>query len=188
LIARLYQSKAGRAMNETARPQISGLWTALCCLLLACCSPQGGEPPLKGANIGGPFALVNQDGRTVTDLAAIGQALTRFEKADPARAARVQPLFISVDPERDSPAVIKDYVAAFHPRLVGLTGTPRQVAEVAKRFAVYYAKDKPQPGGGYDVDHSRVALLMGPNGAPIALLPQDQGVDGIVAALDRWVK
>jgi protein SCO1/2 len=212
LIARLYQSKAARAMNETTRPSISGLCTALCCLLLACCSPHGAEPPLKGANIGGPFALVNQDGRRVTDrdyagqyrivyfgfthcpdvcptdLAAIGQALTRFEKTDPARAARVQPIFISVDPERDSPAVVKDYVAAFHPRLVGLTGTPAEVAEVAKRFAVYYRKDAPQPGGGYAVDHSRVALLMGPDGAPIALLPQDQGVDGIVAALGRWVK
>ena len=76
-----------------------------------------------------------------TDLAVIGQALRRFEKSDPARAARVAPIFVSVDPERDTPAVLKDYVAAFHPRLVGLTGTPQQIADMAKRYGVYYAKE-----------------------------------------------
>jgi protein SCO1/2 len=199
-------------MNETRKSRFSRLFPILLGLALAACSSQPAEPPLKGARIGGPFALVDQDGRAVTDrdfagryrlvyfgfthcpdvcptdLAAIAQALRKFEGQDPARAARLQPIFISVDPERDTPAVVKEYVAAFHPRLVGLTGTPAQVAQVEKRFAVYASKGATQPGGGYGVDHSRVALLMGPDGAPIALLPQDSGVDGILAEFDRWVR
>jgi protein SCO1/2 len=199
-------------MNDCPKPRISLLVSLSIGLALAACSSQSAEPPLKGARIGGPFALVDQDGRRVTDrdfagryrivyfgfthcpdvcptdLAAIAQALRRFEQKDAARAARVQPIFISVDPERDTPAVMKDYVAAFHPRLVGLTGTPPQVAEVERRFAVYASKGKPQPGGGYGVDHSRVALLMGPDGAPMVILPHDEGVDGILAELDRWVR
>jgi len=199
-------------MNETRKPRLLRLFPLLCGLALAACSPTAAEPPLKGARIGGPFSLLNQDGRTVTDrdfagryrivyfgfthcpdvcptdLAAIGSALRRFEQKDPARAARVQPIFISVDPERDTPAVVKEYVSAFHPRLIGLTGTPAQVAQVEKEFAVYASKGEAQPGGGYGVDHSRLVLLMGPDGTPIALLPQDKGVDGILEELDRWVK
>jgi len=199
-------------MNETRKPRFSQLFPLLAALAIAACSSQAAEPPLKGARIGGPFALVDQDGRPVsdrdfagkyrivyfgfthcpdvcpTDLAAIGSALRGFERKDPGRAARVQPLFITVDPERDTPAVVKEYVAAFHPRIVGLTGTPQQVAKVEKEFAVYASKGEAQPGGGYAVDHSRIVLLMGPDGAPIALLPQDKGVEGILAELDRWVK
>ena len=143
-------------MNETRPHRLRPI--LLLALALAACSGAAEEPPLKGAAIGGPFALTDQDGRSVTerdfagryrimyfgfthcpdvcptDLAVIGQALRRFEKSDPARAARVTPIFVSVDPERDSPAVLKEYVAAFHPRLVGLTGTPRQVADAVKRY------------------------------------------------------
>src|SRR3954467_7369032 len=137
-------------MNE--RPKIRALM--LLVLALAACSSRGTEPPLAGAAIGGPFTLTDQNGRRVsdrdfegryrimyfgfthcpdvcpTDLAIIGQALRRFEKRDPARAARVTPIFVSVDPERDTPAVLKEYVGAFHPRLVGLTGTQEQIAAV----------------------------------------------------------
>jgi protein SCO1/2 len=98
----------------------------------------------------------------------------------------VQPLFITVDPERDTPAVLKDYVAAFHPRLVGLTGTPEQIAGIGKSFGIYYAKE-PSPGGGYVMNHSRLAFLLGPKGEPIALLPHDEGAEAIAAELGRWV-
>ncbi|MBV8685993.1 MAG: SCO family protein [Alphaproteobacteria bacterium] len=199
-------------MNESTRSPIARRRAVLCALLLlgACSSPTA-QPPLEGAHIGGPFTLTSGDGRTVTDrdfagkyrivyfgfthcpdvcptdLAALGEAMRRLERSDPKRAAKIQPLFISVDPQRDTPAVVKEYAAAFHPRILGLTGTPRQIAAVAKEYAVYYAPEPAQPGGGYGVDHSRVLLLMGPDGKPIALLPQDKGVDGIVAEIDRWV-
>ena len=204
-------------MNGIAKPRISPSFSVsaalalLAGLALAACSPGAAEPPLQGASIGGPFSLVDQDGRRFgdaqlkgryrivyfgfthcpdvcpTDLLQIGQALRRFEKEDPARAARVQPVFITVDPERDTPAILKHYVAAFHPRLIGLTGTSEQVARTAKAFAIYYKKE-PAAGGSYVMNHSRIAFLFGPDGEPIALLPHEKGAAAISAELDRWVR
>jgi protein SCO1/2 len=199
-------------MNETRPPRLRPILCLSLALALAACSGAAEEPPLKGAAIGGPFTLTNQDGRQVTerdfagkyrimyfgfthcpdvcptDLAVIGQALRRFEESDPARAARVTPVFVSVDPERDTPPVLKEYVAAFHPRLVGLTGTPRQVAETVKRYGAYGTKEAPEAAGGYNVNHSRVAELIGPDGLPIALLPYEKGAEAVAAELERWVK
>ena len=182
-------------------------------LALAACSPGGGgEPPLKGARMGGPFTLTAHDGRTVTekdfagqyrivyfgfthcpdvcptDLAVIGAGLRAFEEKHPERAAKVQPLFITVDPERDTPAVMKDYAEAFHPRILGLTGTPEQIADVAKKHALYYAKEAQQPGGGYNVNHGRMIVLFGLEGEPIALVPHEKGGEAVAAELDRWVR
>jgi protein SCO1/2 len=199
-------------MNETRQRRFLPFLSLLLGLALAACSPGGGKPPLEGAAIGGPFTLTDQDGRTVTertyagryrimyfgfthcpdvcptDLAVIGQALRRFEKSDPARAARVAPLFVSVDPERDRPAVLKEYVAAFHPRLVGLTGTARQLADLGRRYGIYYGKEPTGSGGGYNVNHTRLALLFGPKGEPIAILPSEEGAAAVAAELDRWVR
>jgi protein SCO1/2 len=194
-------------MNE--RPKFRALM--LLVLALAACTSGRAEPPLAGAAIGGPFTLTDQNGRAVsdrdfagkyrimyfgfthcpdvcpTDLAAIGKGLKAFEARDKARADKVVPIFVSVDPERDTPAVMKEYVANFHPRMVGLTGPPDEIARVAKEYAVWSEKGEAQPGGGYNVNHSRAEILMGPDGKPVALLPDDQGVDGIAATLDRWV-
>lgn len=180
-------------------------------LLLCACSRTEEKPPLEGAALGGPFALTNQDGGTVrdsdfagryrliyfgysfcpdvcpTDLQMIGRGLARFEKSDPQRAARVQPIFISVDPARDTPAVLKHFVGAFHPRLIGLTGTEAQIAAIAKRYGVAYSKADNSGASGYLVDHLRQAILYGPKGEPIALIPQDEGAEAIAAALDKWV-
>jgi protein SCO1/2 len=182
---------------------------------LAACQRDAGQPPLAGATMGGPFTLTDQDGRRVsdtafagkyrliyfgysycpdvcpTDLALIGAGLRRFEASDPARAARVQPIFISVDPARDTPPVLKRYVAAFHPRLIGLTGSEAEIARVAREYAVYYHAQPPAPGApanAYLVDHSRTIVLYDPRGRPMAILPDDQGPDGIANALDRWVR
>jgi protein SCO1/2 len=176
---------------------------------------------LIGARIGAPFTLTDQDGRQVrwddfrgkyrlvyfgytycpdvcpVDLQRIMQAFSQFEKETPALAARVQPIFISVDPGRDTPAVLKPYVAAFHPRLIGLTGTPEQIAKVAKNFVVLYNVEKSGGASDYLVSHSRTPYLFGPDGAPIALVPVDDpgtpGVDEgapgtVLAALEKWVK
>jgi protein SCO1/2 len=181
-------------------------------LALAACSPAGGsEPPLAGARIGGPFTLTDQNGarfdsrslqgkyRIVyfgytfcpdvcpVDLQQIGLAMTRWEKADPTRARQVQPIFITTDPERDSPAVLKEFVTAFHPRLIGLTGTPAEIAAVSKTFAVYAIKQQTPGASGYLVNHSRIAFLFGPDGEPIAILPHEQGADAIQAELAKWV-
>lgn len=178
----------------------------------AACSPGDSDaPPLQGASIGGPFTLTDQDGKRVTerdfagkyrlvyfgftycpdvcpvDLQVIGKGLRAFEQADAERAARVQPIMITVDPERDTPAVMKRFVAAFHPRLIGLTGSPKEVAEVAKRYGVPYMKQEGASRGEYLVDHARTALLFGPAGEPIAIIPHDQGPEGVAKELDRWV-
>jgi protein SCO1/2 len=199
-------------MNETRASRLRPLFCLFLGLALAACSGAAEEPPLKDATIGGPFALTNQDGRPVTDrdfagkyrimyfgfthcpdvcptdLAIIGQALRRFEKSDPERAARVAPIFVSVDPERDTPPVLKEYVAAFHPRLTGLTGTPKQLGDMVRRYGGYYSKEDPAPGGGYNVGHIRIAQLIGPKGEPIALLSYEKGAEAVAAELDRWVR
>jgi protein SCO1/2 len=185
------------------------LLLAVALFVAACSGPA--DPPLQGARIGGPFALTDQNGRAVrdsdfagryrliyfgysfcpdvcpTDLQSIGKAMDMFEKESPERAKRVQPIFISVDPERDTPAVLKPYVAAFHPRLIGLTGRPEQIEQVKKSFGITASRQEGN-GSDYLVDHSRLAFLLGPEGQPIALVPQDEGAKAIVTTLDRWVK
>ncbi|MFA7587322.1 MAG: SCO family protein [Novosphingobium sp.] len=185
---------------------------ALTISLSACDSqPPAEKPPLAGAAIGGPFTLVDKDNRTVRwedfagqyrvvyfgytfcpdacpmDVAAMMQGFARFEKAQPQLAGQVQPIFISIDPARDTPQAVGEFSAAFHPRLLGLTGTPEQVATAAKAFAAYYAKGK-ESAGGYLLDHSRVAYLMDRQGKPIAMLPIDQSPDAVAAELAKWVK
>ena len=182
-------------------------------LLLTACSPGGGDaahPPLEGAKIGGDFTLVDKTGKTVRfhdfrgkypvvyfgytfcpdacplDVQRLMQGYAKFAKAEPEVAARVVPLFVSIDPARDTPQVVGEFAAAFSPRLIGLTGSEAQVAEAAKMFAAYYRKGEPEPGGGYLMDHSRTAFLMDPQGKPLAILPVDQGADAVAAELARW--
>jgi protein SCO1/2 len=182
-------------------------------LALAACGPSATapEPPLAGARIGGPFALTDQDGKPRSDRDFAGRYRLMYfgytfcpdvcpvdlqklmagyrllEKSDPQIAVRIAPIFVSVDPERDTPPVLKQYVGAFHPKLTGLTGAPGQIAQVAKEYAIYYAKEKPPGASDYLVNHSRVAYLLGPKGEPIALIPQDGTPQQIAAELKRWV-
>ncbi len=170
------------------------------------------RPPLEGARIGGPFELIDKAGKTVRwddfggkyrivyfgytfcpdacpfDVATMMRGLGSFAKQQPDLAAQVQPIFISIDPARDTPAVVGEFAAAFPPSLLGLTGTPAQVDAAAKGFAAYYAKGKPT-SGGYLMDHSRIAYLMGRKGEPIAMLEVETGKPELVAAeLAKWVK
>ncbi|MFO1261656.1 MAG: SCO family protein [Sphingomonadaceae bacterium] len=180
-----------------------------------------GETDLHGAAIGGPFTLTDQDGKPRSwtdfkgqyrlvyfgysfcpdvcplDLQRIAQGLRLFEKQAPTRAVKVQPIFITVDPERDTPEVLKAYVAVRHPRMIGLTGTTDQIARVAKEFAVPFNKVQSKGSSGYLMGHGRTPYLFDPNGAPLVMLPvddpatpdKDEGAPELVAAsLNRWVK
>lgn len=156
------------------------------------------------AEIGGPFTLVDQDGETrtagdfrgrfmliyfgysfcpdvcPTTLAEMDAALGRLGP----KRGRVVPVFISIDPDRDTPKVLDAYLKSFGPGFVGLTGSPNAVAKVAHAYRVYYAKH-PLPGGNYSMDHSGVIYLMGPDGRFVTYYATELGPDGIAADLRR---
>jgi protein SCO1 len=154
--------------------------------------------------IGGPFSLTDQNGQPRTDkdylgkymlvyfgytwcpdvcpttLAVEAAALKKMGEA----ANRIAPIFISVDPKRDTPGKLKMYLAAFDPRFIGLTGTDAQVAAAAKGYRVYY-KTHPDPTGGdnYTVDHSSVIYLMGPDGKFVSHYDNQVSPDAMAADL-----
>lgn len=156
--------------------------------------------------IGGPFTLQDGNGKPVTDkdfrgkymlvyfgytfcpdvcpttLNAVADAM---DKLGPA-ASQVQPLFITVDPKRDTATVVKQYAAAFGPSIEGLTGTPDEIASVAKEYRVYYAEHRTGPGpNDYSMDHSSVLYFMSPNGGFIAPIRADQSGEEIAANLKK---
>lgn len=204
-----------RAMCYLTRLFSSLLLAAGIIVSLAACSPQTGsqpEPvPLEGAAIGGDFTLVDKDAKPVSwanfrgkysifyfgytfcpdacplDVQAMMQGFAQFEKARPDLASKVQPVFVSIDPQRDTPMRVGEFASAFSPRLMGLTGTAEQVDQAAKAFVAYYTRGE-ETGGGYLMDHSRVAYLMAPDGAPMALLPIDDSPEAVAAELEKWVK
>jgi protein SCO1/2 len=165
---------------------------------------QGGTASL----VGGPFTLENGSGQQVTDRNFRGKYMlvyfgytfcpdvcptTLSEVADAmdklgGKADRLQPIFISVDPKRDTPDVVKQYAAAFGPRLIGLTGTPEQIAAVAKEYRVYYAEHRTGPGpNDYSMDHSSVLYLMGPDGKFVAPIRSDENSTEMAADLNRLI-
>ena len=133
--------------------------------------------------IGGPFRLVDQNGNTVTDAdlkgkwslvyfgythcpdacpTALNDIAIALDQLGPKREA-VRSVFITVDPERDTPEVLKEYVASFDAPILALSGSPEEIARAAKAYRVYYAKH-PEPGGDYSMDHSSVIYVMDPEG------------------------
>lgn len=159
--------------------------------------PEGGDFTLASAD--GPVALAALRGRLVlvyfgytycpdicpTSLAATAEALRRLSADELARVAVV---FVSVDPERDSPAHLKDYVAFFHPAIVGVTGSPAEVAEVARRYGVAYAVHKAETaGGGYVVDHSADTYLVASDGRLAGRIAHATPPEQIVAVIRQYL-
>lgn len=156
------------------------------------------------AMIGGPFSLTDQDGKARTQadfrgrfmlvyfgysfcpdvcpatLAEMGAALDKLGS----RKRRVVPLFISIDPERDTPKVLKDYLKSFGPDFIGLTGSTKNVERAAQAYHVYILKH-PLPGGSYSMDHSGVIYLMGPDGRFVTYYEDEIGPDRIAEDLRR---
>lgn len=136
------------------------------------------------ADVGGPFTLTAHTGERISDDAFRGQFMlvafgfthcpdvcpaelqvmtAALESMGPA-AERVQPLFITIDPERDTADHLADYMAHFHPRLIGLTGSPDEIANVAKAYHVWYEKVQQGDASDYVMDHTSITYLMGPDG------------------------
>jgi cytochrome oxidase Cu insertion factor (SCO1/SenC/PrrC family) len=158
------------------------------------------------ADIGGPFHLIDQTGKAVSDgdfrgrvlliyfgysfcpdvcpttLAVMAQAL---EKVGPERARRIVPIFITIDPERDTPKILADYMKAFGPSFVGLTGSVAAIKDAEKKYRVYAVK-KPldaSRGGAYGMDHSSVLYLMGPDGKLISFYDEAISPDDLAKEL-----
>lgn len=150
--------------------------------------------------VGGPFALVDQDGRKRTDAEFRGKLLLIYfgftfcsdicpidlqsiagalDKLGPAGEA-IQPLFITVDPEKDTPAQLKGYVGLFHPRLIGLTGSAREISSVARAYKVYYAKTVPTNPSDPGIDHTGFVFLVGSDGKYIGFFPPGTPADRMV--------
>lgn len=156
--------------------------------------------------VGGPFALTDHTGRPrsdsefrgklmvvyfgytfcpdvcPTDLMAITQALDALGPA----AEGVQPIFITIDPERDS-KVMADYISAFHRSFVGLTGSPDEVRTVANAYKAFYAKVPDERGSGYSIDHTGVIYLMGRNGEYLGFMPPQTNPDRLTEILRKYL-
>lgn len=170
--------------------------------------PDASDDSTSGkAAIGGPFTLVDQDGQTVTDQTFLGSYMliyfgyTYCPDVCPTSLARnrqamdilgdkadaIVPMLISIDPERDTPELLKSYVPYFHPRMVGLTGSPEQVADVAQAYKVYYARatedGKEADDENYLVDHSSFSYLMGPDGEFIQHFSHSMDAEAVAAKL-----
>jgi len=161
-----------------------------------------GSPTASAMVLGGPFKLIDQDGAVRTDrdfhgkfvllyfgysfcpdvcpttLGVMSDALSKLD----GKAQRIVPVFVTVDPERDTPAALKKYLAAFGPRFMGLTGTVPQVKKMAHEYGVYFAKH-PIEGGGYGVDHSSVVYLLGPDGKLVTFYDEQMTPDTLAKDL-----
>lgn len=180
---------------------------ALCFMLLFKVYERYAGEETGTADIGGPFELVNQDGKTVTDAdfkgklqlvyfgytycpdacpTALGVMAAALDKLDVA-GERVTPMLISIDPERDTPESLKEYVANFHPRLVGLTGTAEQVAKAAKEYRVFYQKQPGASGEAYLMDHSTLIYLMDAEGKFLTYFGPQATPDDVAEAIRRYL-
>lgn len=164
--------------------------------------PRGGASTPQGAAVGGPFRLIDQDGRTVTEQDVKGRPFlvffgytycpdfcptTLFDISEIFRklgpdADRVAALFITVDPERDTPAQLKTYLSSFDPHLRGLTGDPAAINAAEKAYRAYSKKVPDPDGDGYTMDHTALVYLMDKEGhfvAPFNLKrrPEDSAAD-----------
>jgi protein SCO1/2 len=176
--------------------------------VLLVATPQEGQPVQSSgaALIGGPFSLVGADGKPVTDrdfrgrymliffgfthcpdicpaeLQVIAQALEQLGD----KAKKVVPIFITLDPERDTPEAMANYVKSFGPNFVGLTGSPEAIAAAAKAYRVAYSKvENKASAGDYSVDHSALAYLMDPEGRYVTHFSYGLSADQMAEKLEK---
>ncbi len=157
-------------------------------------------------SVGGPFTLTDQNGKPhtdsefrgklmivyfgytfcpdvcPTDLMAITQALDALGKD----AAGIQPIFITIDPERDN-AVMAEYLRAFHPSFIGLTGAPDDIRKIANSYKAFYARVQDPKNGEYSIDHSGVIYLMGRDGRYLGFMPPQTAPDRLVEILRKYL-
>lgn len=156
--------------------------------------------------IGGPFTLTDQKGKARSDSEFRGKlrivyfgytfcpdvcpadlmAITQALDALGPKAAGIQPIFITIDPERDS-KVLSEYLGAFHPSFVGLTGTPEEIRRVANSYKAFYSKVEDARGSDYTIDHSGVIYLMGRSGEYLGFTPPQTGPERLTEILRKYL-
>lgn len=171
---------------------------------------RGGEAQVaSGIEIGGPFELTSGSGETVTAADFRGQFMLVFfgytfcpdvcptelsnlavtmDTLPAAVADSVVPVFITVDPERDTPETVGDYVDAFHPAMVGLTGSKQAIDAVAKAYRVYYAKSGDTESDSYLMDHSSYVYLIGPDGDFVTMFQPNTDPEDMAEAIQRYAE
>jgi protein SCO1 len=201
-------SRRGRMKSRDGYIALFALGLAIVSGVVFASAPALSEPPAQAASsavtVGGPFTLSTPDGKTVTDWTFRGKWLlvyfgytfcptscptTLLEIAATLKqlgpdAGRVQPLFITVDPQRDTPQVMQQYTRSFDPRIVGLIGTPEQLAAAAREYGAYYVRHRTGPGAdNYVMDHSTYLYVMDPLGKFVRAFDSGASADRIAAAL-----
>jgi len=166
------------------------------------------EPMAGGAQVGGAFELVDHNGRAVTETDFGGsykliffgftycpavcptelQKMTKVLEALGDDMGQIEPLFISVDPERDTPKVMRDYVLQFHPSITGLTGNRAQIDQVLENYKVYATKVESEFMDGYMMDHSAFMYLMSPDDELITIYPTEDTAEKIAKDIENRLK
>ena len=159
----------------------------------------------RGALIGGAFALEDGDGKTVSDQTLRGKPFlvyfgyTHCPDVCPTELARISDilgkmgdksipaLFITVDPERDTPKLMQDYVSSFNPAVIGLSGSPQAVEATEKTFRVFARKGQPQADGDYSMDHSSIVYLMDKNGAFVEAFNVERSPEDAAKDLEKYL-
>jgi protein SCO1 len=169
--------------------------------------PRGVARTWLGTAIGGPFDLVDQNGKRVSDIdlrgkwllvyfgythcpdacpTALNNIALTFRDLAPQLRGEIRPVFITIDPARDTPRAMKDYVASFDAPILALTGSAAEVAQTAKEYRVYYAKN-PEAGGDYSLDHTSLIYVMDPNGRFAASLDSEATPAQMTARLRQLI-
>jgi protein SCO1 len=159
----------------------------------------------RAALIGGPFALADGDGKTISDQTLRGRPFlvyfgyTHCPDVCPTELAHISDilskmgdksipaLFITVDPERDSPKVMQDYVSSFNPAIIGVSGSPQAIEAAEKAFRVFARKGQQQPDGDYSMDHSSIVYLMDKNGAFVEAFNVERPPEEAAKDLERFL-
>jgi protein SCO1/2 len=159
----------------------------------------------RAALIGGAFALEDGAGKTISDQTLKGRPFlvyfgyTHCPDVCPTELARISDilgkmgdksipaLFITVDPERDTPKLMQDYVSSFNPAIIGLSGSPQAVEATEKTFRVYAHKGQPQSDGDYSMDHSSIIYLMDKNGAFVEAFNVERSPDDAAKELEKYL-
>ena len=167
---------------------------------------------LRGAQVGGDFALQNGRGETIsnqslkgrwrlvyfgytfcpdicpTDVQKMAQVLRLLEKDAPKAAQKLVPIFITVDPARDTPAIASEFAAQFHPRILGLSGSPEAVQQALKAYRIYARKQEGATPGSYLMDHSTMIYLMDDQGAPVQFYTREESAQAMAQSVKALVR